>query len=56
MEIDFHGVYFRDEDIMHQGKKMKIQFGELEIFFRPKIELDYNNQWENHWFLKHIQK
>ena len=56
MEIDFHGVYFRDEDIIHQGKKMKIQFGELEIFFRPKIELDYNNQWEKHWFLKHIHK
>ncbi|MBS3097643.1 hypothetical protein J4209_02500 [Candidatus Woesearchaeota archaeon] len=56
LDIDFHGVYIRDQEVIHQGKKMKVQFGELEIFFRPKIEADYRNEWEKHWLLKHFMK
>ena len=56
LDIDFHGVYIRDQEVMHAGKKMKINWGELEIFFRPYLETDYKEQkWSEHWFLKHIK-
>ena len=56
LEIDFHMVYMRDQEVMHQGKKMKIQWGEIEIFFRPKIEVDYTGKWREHWLLKNFHK
>jgi len=56
LDMDFHVVYMKDEEIIHQGKKMKIQSGEIEIFIRAKIEADYLGKWENHWMLKHFHK
>ena len=56
LDFDFHVVYMRDEEVMHHGKKMKINWGEIEFFIRPKIEADYRNQWEKHWLLKHLHK
>ena len=55
LDIDFHGAYLQNVEIMHQGKKVKVDDGEVEIFFRPKIEGDYTGQWRDHWFLKHFQ-
>lgn len=56
LDFDFHVVYMRDEEIVHHGKKMKIQWGEIEFFIRPKIEADYKGEWERHWLLKHFHK
>jgi len=55
IDIDFHMVYIQNIEVMHQGKKMKVQKGEMEIFIRPKIMADINGEWEKHWFLKHVQ-
>ncbi len=55
LNIDFHGVYIQDREIVHQGKKIKVQWGELEIFFKGAVQTDYENKWKNHWFLKHWQ-
>jgi len=55
MNIDFHGVYIQNREIMNQGKKLKVQFGELEIMFNGAVQTDYDNKWANHWFLKHVQ-
>lgn len=56
LDIDMHIVALRDEEVIHQGKKLKIQWGEIEFFLRGTIEADYRNQWDNHWFLKHFHK
>ena len=56
LEIDAHVVYLQNVEVVHQGKKMNVQKGEIEIFFRPKIETDYSKKWENHKFLKHMKK
>lgn len=55
-DIDFHGAYFQDVEIIHHGKKLKVGTGEVEMFFRAKIEGDYRGTWRNHWFLKHFQE
>jgi hypothetical protein len=56
LDVDMHMVYHQDLDVMHHGKKMRVQKGEIEFFIRPRIELDYANQWGTHWFLKHFKK
>ena len=55
LDIDAHVVYLQNVEIVHQGKKMNVQNGEIEMFFRPRILLDYNHEWDKHWFLKHIK-
>ena len=56
LDIDAHVVYLQTVEVVHQGKKMNVHKGEIEMFFRAKIESDYNNEWEKHWFLKHMKK
>ncbi|MFC1769313.1 hypothetical protein ACFLZX_06145 [Nanoarchaeota archaeon] len=53
LDIDFHLMYGKDTELLHQGKKIKANSGELEIFFRPWIEADSQGKWHGHWFLKH---
>lgn len=55
LDIDAHVVYLQNVEVVHQGKKMTAQNGEIEMFFRPRIEADYNNEWEKHWFLKYMK-
>jgi len=55
LNIDFHGVYLQNREIMHQGKKIKVQWGELEMFFNGAVQTDYKSEWKNHWFLRHWQ-
>ena len=55
LDIDAHVVYLQTVEVVHQGKKMNAQKGEIEIFFRAKIMTDYDKQWENHKFLKYVK-
>ncbi|MBI1936165.1 hypothetical protein HYS31_07015 [Candidatus Woesearchaeota archaeon] len=55
LEIDAHCVYMQNVEVIHQGKKMNAQKGEIEMFFRPYIELDYQHLWDHHWLLKHFK-
>jgi len=56
LDIDAHVVYLQNVEVVHQGKKMTAQKGEIEMFFRARIESDYlREKWENHWFLKYMK-
>lgn len=55
LDIDAHVVYLQNVEVVHQGKKMTAQQGEIEIFFRPRIIADYNGEWEKHRLLKYIK-
>ena len=53
LDIDFHGMYIKNVEIMHQGKKLTVNKGEMEIEFRPKIiRTDTAKKWKKHWFLR----
>ena len=57
LDIDWHAEYMQTVDIMHQGKKIKADKGELEIHINAKIvKTDLAKKWEHHWLLKHFQK
>ncbi|MEK6828406.1 MAG: hypothetical protein AABX78_03580, partial [Nanoarchaeota archaeon] len=56
LDIDVHTVYLQNVEIVHQGKKMTVQKGEIEVIFRARIESDYGaEKWENHKLLKHFK-
>ena len=54
LDIDAHVVYLQNVEAMHQGKKMNVQKGEIELFFRAKMKLDYMHKWDK-GFLKMIK-
>jgi len=55
LDLDWHVAYLQEREIVHQGKKMRVQWGEIEMFFKSRIISDIGHKWENHWFLKHIK-
>ena len=55
LDIDWHGDRLSNTEIVHQGKKIGLQFGEIEIFFRARIISDIDHRWEHNWFLKHFK-
>ncbi len=56
LDIDARCAYLQNTEVLHQGKKITVQKGEIEIFFRPRIESDYGEEkWETHWLLKHVK-
>ena len=54
LNVDFNIKNMNDVEIMHQGKKLKVQSGRLDIMITARIEMDYKDEWEHHWFLKHF--
>ena len=56
LDIDWHCVGANPMEIVHQGKKMKVIQGELEIFFKARIVSDVGHEWEKHWMMKHLKR
>lgn len=54
LDIDWHIIGMKDENIMVEGKKYKANFGEPEFKVYAKIIADYQGTWKKHWFLKHV--
>ena len=52
LKIDFKCLYTKSTEIMWQGKKLKVEKGEVEMKIRSYVELIGWQQWKNHWFLK----
>ena len=55
LDIDWHVMTLQEREIVHQGKKMKTQFGELEMFFKARIISDLGGKWNKDPLLKHFK-
>ncbi|MBI2146917.1 hypothetical protein HYU19_00390 [Candidatus Woesearchaeota archaeon] len=56
MDLDFHFRYFRDIEVMHEGKKLRVEKGEIEVVLHGYLVLDPGGEWEKHWFLKNVHE
>ncbi len=56
MDIDFHFRFVKDIEVMVEGKKMKVQQGEIEVMLNSYLVLDPDDKWENHWLLKNFHE
>ena len=54
INIDVHGKYFKDTEIIYDNKKFKTHWGEFQVAVTAWVDMDFEKQWENHWFLKHF--
>lgn len=54
LDVEYHCRYMKDVDVMFEGKKFKMQKGEIEVIFHSYLMLDPDGKWQDHWFLKHI--
>ena len=55
LDIDWHMVYMENVEVVHMGRKMTAQKGEMEVFFRPSIRGDMGSKWEQSALLKHFK-
>ena len=55
LDIDAHVVYLETLEAVHQGKKVNVQKGEIEMFFWAKMILDDKDEWDKNWFLKYMK-
>jgi len=56
LDIDFHLLLMREAQVLHQGKKFKTNWGEVEIKIWAKLEGDYQGKWRKHFLLKHLEE
>ncbi|MFH1072038.1 MAG: hypothetical protein V1743_01260 [Nanoarchaeota archaeon] len=56
LKIDFQTLTMGTKEIMHQGMKFKTYEGDLILRCEAWIQLDYKNEWENHWLLKYFDE
>jgi hypothetical protein len=56
LNVDFQGIAITPKEIMWEGKKVKINSGELTIKMSGSVETDYSKEWEKSWLLKHFAK
>lgn len=54
LNIDMHALGIEDVEVMHNGKKIKMQQGEFWFSVSSILELDWDKRWRNHWLLKHF--
>jgi hypothetical protein len=56
LKIDFQTLAIKDIEIMFQGHKMETNKGEITFRIEAWLQLDFRNEWQDHWFLKHFDK
>ncbi|MBW2971595.1 hypothetical protein KY359_01035 [Candidatus Woesearchaeota archaeon] len=52
LDVDFHGLNLKSEQIVVDGTKVDTNKGEVEVFITAKMELDPKNEWEKNFILK----
>ena len=54
LDMKIEGRMIDKKEIVHEGKKMEVDSGEIVITIKGKVETDYKKEWEKHWLLKHF--
>ena len=55
LNINFQVFNMRDVEIVREGRKMKVQYGEIILKLKAWIVTDPGGEWSKHWLLKYIQ-
>lgn len=56
LDMDWHVATMQPMEVVHQGKKMNVIKGELEVFFKARIISDLEHKWEKSNLLKHLKR
>jgi len=56
IDLDFHVILLKDAEVMHQGKKFKTNWGEIELKLWARVMFDKEGKWQKSPLLKHMDK
>lgn len=56
LDFDYHCTGLKSTEVVKEGKKLKADKGEVELFITAVMELDIDGKWSKHPFLKYFQK
>jgi hypothetical protein len=54
VNVDFQTLAMKDKEIIHMGKKLKINDGEINLFITAELLVDPNNMWQKNWLAKEM--
>jgi len=54
LNIDIHTARSKQVELVHNGKKLKLDQGELWVSCYAFLEIDWKKQWRKHWLLKNF--
>jgi hypothetical protein len=52
MNVDYHVLGMVQKEIMHEGKKITLDYGEIEIWIKPTLIFDPEGKWEKQFLIK----
>lgn len=52
LDIDYHILYILPAEVMRDGKKLKVNKGEVEVKVWAYVQFDMEGEWSKHPFLK----
>lgn len=55
INVNFRGTDISKTEIMHEGKKVKVDSGDIVIEIKSEFETDYSKATEKHPFVKHFK-
>ena len=53
INVDFHTLGMNKSEMVNEGKKVKTDKGEVEVFFTPILTVDPDEKWKNAWWFKY---
>ena len=56
MKIDFQTIGMGKTEVLHKGAKFKTYVGDIVLRVESWLQLDYKNEWMDHWLLKHFDR
>ncbi|MFC1728356.1 hypothetical protein ACFLZ7_02745 [Nanoarchaeota archaeon] len=56
LDIDYHILNMTKAEVMHKGKKLKLDKGEVEATIVANLELDYRGEWKKSGLMKSFIK
>ena len=56
MDIDYHILYMFPAEVVRDGKKLKVNKGEVEVKLWAYLQFDYKGEWSKHPILKMFNK
>jgi hypothetical protein len=56
LDIDYHILYMFPAEVIRDGKKLKVNKGEIEIKVYSYVEFDYKGEWSKHPVLRFFNK
>lgn len=56
LNVDYHVINMKDIEVVHKGRKLKMNNGEVEVMINAFVELDYRGEWKKNRFLKNFVK